>query len=344
MPPTTKRPAPAYTVSADLLRGLIDCAQRIGVPRSEGLELQPAPDAAASPPRYAAEHIFALWERLIRLGGDPIIGHRMALVADAKTFGLLGQALMRCTTVLDAFHQVARYSALVYQGTRVTVESNASSLVVTVTSAQPPGEVACNAMLWMLTNLSLMPLRLTEFSARPKLIECAVESPGAKAVRSLRERLPFEFGAPASRVIFERQIGDLKVKTADAGLHSVLSQVLDQRLAELKPAETFEQGMALVLRGMMNGKMPTLASLSARVGMSPRTLQRRLRESQTSFNRLLQGVLRTAADELLARGTLTQGEIAFLLGYSEESALSRAYRSWTGHPPGAAHTRVSHAN
>jgi AraC-like DNA-binding protein len=336
--------APAYTVSAELIRGLIDCARRIGVPRLENFELGLDPGAAAAPARFAAEHIFALWERLIRLSGDPIIGHRMALVADAKSFGVLGQTLVRCPTVVEAFHQVARYSVLVYQGTRVTVESKASRLVVTVTSAQPPGPVACNAMLWMLTNLSLMPLRLTESSHRPLLVECAVESPGAKAERAIRERLPFEFGASASRVTFDRRIGDLMVKTADAELHSVLSTVLDQRLAELRPAETFEQGMSLVLRGMMNGKMPTLASLSARAGMSPRTLQRRLRESQTNFNRLLQGVLRNAADELLARGTLTQGEIAFLLGYSEESALSRAYRSWTGHPPGAARARAGHAH
>jgi AraC-like DNA-binding protein len=341
MPKSAKQPAPAYTVSAELIRGLIDCARRIGVPRLESPEVKSASDATASPARFAAEHIFALWERLIRLSGDPIIGHRMALVADAKTFGLLGQALVRCATVLEAFQQVARYSMLVYQGTRVTVERGDANLVVTVTSAQPPGPVACNAMLWMLTNLSLMPLRLTELTSRPNRIECAIESPGEKAERELRDRLPFELGTPASRVIFDRRIGDLKVKTADAELHSVLSQVLDQRLAELKPAETFEQGMELVLRGMISGKMPTLAALSARTGMSPRTLQRRLSESRTNFNRLLQGVLRNAADELLARGTLTQGEIAFLLGYSEESALSRAYRSWTGRPPGAAYARAN---
>jgi AraC-like DNA-binding protein len=304
--------------------------------------MKPAPNAATSPPRLSAEYIFALWERLIRLSGDPIIGHRMALVADARTFGLLGQTLVRCTTVLDAFRQIARYSVLVYQGTRVTVETNASSLVVTVCSAQPPGPVACNAMLWMLTNLALMPMRLTEATPRPKLVECAIESPGAKTEATLRERLPFTLGAPSSRVTFDRVIGDLKVKSADAELHSVLSQVLDQRLAELKPAETFEQSMALVLRGMINGKIPTLAGLSARTGMSPRTLQRRLSKSQTNFNRLLQGVLRNAADELLARGTLTQGEIAFLLGYSEESALSRAYRSWTGHAPGERRARIAH--
>jgi AraC-like DNA-binding protein len=61
------------------------------------------------------------------------------------------------------------------------------------------------------------------------------------------------------------------------------------------------------------------------------------RGGRGSFDELLQQVLRQEAEDLLARGNLSQGEIAFLLGYSEVSAFSRAYRGWTGHPPSAAY-------
>ena len=83
-----------------------------------------------------------------------------------------------------------------------------------------------------------------------------------------------------------------------------------------------------------NGKIPTLAALCAQTGMSQRTLQRRLAESKTSPQRLLRHVLLEKSDELLAREELTHAEIAFLLGYSDESAFSWAYKSWAGHPPG----------
>jgi AraC-like DNA-binding protein len=73
--------------------------------------------------------------------------------------------------------------------------------------------------------------------------------------------------------------------------------------------------------------------------MSRRTSQRRLAQANTSFQRLLREVLRETSDELLTRGDLSHGEIAFLLGCSEESAFSRAYKSWTGIPPGAARAR-----
>ena len=184
--------------------------------------------------------------------------------------------------------------------------------------------------------MSLMPQRLTGVAVRPKSIGCAFASPGADAVRALREHCAFTFDERGNRIVFDRRVGDLAIPSADADLESLLAEVMDRHLAELGPVRSLEEGVIALLRAMMNGTMPTLASLAARAGMSQRTLQRRLGEANTSFQQLLQRVLRDEADELLERGNLTQGEIAFLLGYSEVSAFSRAYRGWTGRPPGAA--------
>jgi AraC-like DNA-binding protein len=107
-------------------------------------------------------------------------------------------------------------------------------------------------------------------------------------------------------------------------------------LTALGPAAGFEQAILTLLR-VMNGNMPSLASLSARAGMSQRTLQRRLNEASTSFHALLRQVPQEEADGLVAGGNHGHGEIAFLLGYSDASAFLRAYRGRTGHPPGAAH-------
>jgi AraC-like DNA-binding protein len=148
--------------------------------------------------------------------------------------------------------------------------------------------------------------------------------------------LPFTFNADQNRVVFNRSVAEIKIPSADPDLKVLLAEVIEQNLNKLGSAGSLEHGLRTILRQMMNGTMPTLASLSARAGMSQRTLQRRLQEADTSFQGLLQQVLRESAESLLAQGNLSQGEIAFLLGYSEVSAFSRAYRGWTGHPPGAA--------
>jgi AraC-like DNA-binding protein len=327
-----------FTVSADLISGLIDCAVQCGVPRTRLADMikqhESAKPVSAPPARYSGDHILKLWDRIVRETGDPIIGFRMAFVAGVKTFGVLGQILPRCATVLEAYRQTARYFALVSQGARISVARNADKLIVSLAMPNlPPGEVSRTIMLSGLTNLCLMPQRLAGTPVQLAAIDCTFSAPGPAAVRALRRHFSFKFDAADNQVIFDRHVGDITIPSADADLQSLLAEVMDRHLATLGPAASFEQGMLTVLRGMMNGNMPTLASLSQRAGMSQRTLQRRLAESNTSFQRLLRQVLHETSDELLARESLSHGEIAFLLGYSEESAFSRAYKSWTGRPP-----------
>jgi AraC-like DNA-binding protein len=333
-----RSPLSGFTVSAELVRGLVDCAARCGVSPAS---LADAQGANARAPRYSGEVVLKLWERIRALSGDPIIAFRMALVAEARTFGVLGQILPRCANVLDALRQTARFAALASQGAHIAVARSATTLAVTVAVDAEDRPIHASIILWALTNLSLTPERLTGQNLRPLRVECALPSPGPKALRVLRDHLPFRFAAGANRVVFARAVGDASIPSADADLAALLAEVMEQHLARLGPASSFEHGLATILRQMINGTMPTLASLSARAGLSRRSLQRRLAAAGTSFQALFREVMQGAAADLLARGDLSQGEIAFMLGYSEVSAFSRAYRGWTGHPPGGGRAEMA---
>lgn len=327
-----------FTVSADLIHGLIDCASRCGISRralAGAIGVEGPTRGSSAPSRYPGDYILKLWERIVRLSGDPIIGFRMALVAELKTFGLLGHIAPRCSTVGDAFEKVARYVAIASQAARLSVRCDSRSMVITVALDVPSGTVQQNILLWGLTNYSLLPMRLTGTSLRPQLITCAFAAPAGADMRAIHNRFRYRFNARDNCIIFDGSVADLNVPSADLELQSALARLIEQDLEALGPAGNFQEGLRAVLRGMLNGTMPTLSALSARAGMSPRTLQRRLAQSGTNFHVLLQRVLREVSDEHLARGSLTQSELAFLLGYSEQSAFSRAYKSWTGHPPGA---------
>jgi AraC-like DNA-binding protein len=332
--------ASGYTVSADLIRGVIDCAVQCGMPRARFADILRDESEGLSPStRYAAQQMLNVWERVLRLSDDPIIAFRMAQFAGPKTFGVLGEIWPRCATLFDAYKQTERYAALASQAARVAAMRDASTLTISIGGDIPSGPVYCAIMLWGLTNVSLAPAYLTGATVRPKSVACAFPSPGPVAARTLREHFPVTFDQSHNRVVFDRSVGELHIPSADADLQSLLAEVMERHLEKLGPAASFERGLTTILREMMNGTMPTLASLSERAGMSQRTLQRRLGEANTSFKKLLQQVLQEAAEDLLARGHLSQGEIAFLLGYSEVSAFSHAYRSWTGHAPGAARLR-----
>ena len=93
-------------------------------------------------------------------------------------------------------------------------------------------------------------------------------------------------------------------------------------------AVSLEQALMTILRWMMNGAIPTLAAVSAcrHVTADAATASRRVAHQ---FSAALRHMLREAVDEELAHRPLSQTKITFLLGYSEESASSRAYRLWT---------------
>jgi len=82
------------------------------------------------------------------------------------------------------------------------------------------------------------------------------------------------------------------------------------------------------------GGTPTLTCVGRSVGVSARTLRRRLEEEGQSLRGVIEDVRRERADALLAAGTPVK-EVAFALGFSEPSAFSRAYKRWTGKAPKA---------
>jgi hypothetical protein len=74
-----------YTVSADLIDGIIDCAKRCGVPRAAALRRTQAGRREAAATRFSGQHLAWVWERIARQSDDPLIGSHMALIAELKS-------------------------------------------------------------------------------------------------------------------------------------------------------------------------------------------------------------------------------------------------------------------
>jgi AraC-like DNA-binding protein len=83
----------------------------------------------------------------------------------------------------------------------------------------------------------------------------------------------------------------------------------------------------------MCGDRPAIAKIAKSLGMSARTMQRRLGALGTTYQDLLDEVRRTSARRLLARTDLGTGEVAFLLGFEEVNSFARAFHSWEGTTP-----------
>jgi AraC-like DNA-binding protein len=144
------------------------------------------------------------------------------------------------------------------------------------------------------------------------------------------------FDEKCDRIVFEPAALDLPLRTANPDLLAMLVPGLEAALA-LEPARfrdaAFVDRVRQTLRLQMQGQRPTVEAVGRALALSARSLQRRLSEVGTSYQRLLDEVRESVACELLGRTGLDSGEIAFLLGFEELNSFNRAFTSWKGTTP-----------
>lgn len=141
------------------------------------------------------------------------------------------------------------------------------------------------------------------------------------------------FEAERDVLVLETETLELPVVDATLSLRSPLLELLEARLPTPPEAEIVTRLRAELRRELARGTSKT--AVARTLGMSSRTLARRLHEAGTSYTKVLDETRRRLALDLLADPRLAVYELAFLLGYSEPSTFHRAFRRWTGESPDA---------
>jgi len=143
-----------------------------------------------------------------------------------------------------------------------------------------------------------------------------------------------EFARGSNRIACSARELELPFASGDQALLAVLDEQA-QAVVASKPApgDPFYNRLREQIRIALRQGPPKLEDVAAALHMSPRTLQRRLRERDMSFQAVVDEVRHRLALMYLDRSELSVGEIAFLLGYSELRAFARAFRRWTGTSP-----------
>jgi AraC-like DNA-binding protein len=126
---------------------------------------------------------------------------------------------------------------------------------------------------------------------------------------------------------------DRQVPSADEHLYPVLKRYLDRVLAEMPREDDLLASIRRAVGESLRDGDPNLAQVARKIAMGQRTLQRRLREQGVDFKWLVDDTRRRFSLNYLRERKHTLSEIACLLGYSEVSALNRAFRRWTGSTP-----------
>jgi AraC-like DNA-binding protein len=133
--------------------------------------------------------------------------------------------------------------------------------------------------------------------------------------------------------VFDASLLDAPFRTADPTTLALLEKHIEQ--ARAAASQAFTDRMRAAVRQCLRDGDVGIAHFARALGVSTRTLQRRLQEQGTSHRRLIDEVRRELALELLAAGEVSLGEAACELGFSRPAAFHRAFSRWTGTTPRA---------
>jgi AraC-like DNA-binding protein len=286
-------------------------------------ELVADDDARISPAQFCVA-----WGELVRLT-KPDIALAIANAIPPGAFGIVEYVCRSAPTVREALLQWVRYLNLLDDAVVVglVVEGERACLRVEVESEAPaPGahELCFALVAQRVRQLSALPFRITavEFVHR-------VGDPAA--YRAFFDA-PVQFGAPINQLVFPAAALDASLTSSDPGLLAILTRAADELAARAPADPSLQAQVARVLRDALRADEGHVDHVAKRLGLTSRSLQRRLKDEGTSFNLVREQVRRDLTQRYLAEN-LSIAEISFLLGFSEPSAFFRAFKRWTGMTP-----------
>lgn len=161
------------------------------------------------------------------------------------------------------------------------------------------------------------------------------EPAGSRAALEAYFRCPVSFGADIDAIILPEERLDRPNAIGDESIWRFLTSHIEETLVEEPSEDALDRRVILQIANMLSEGIPTLADIASSLGMSARTLQRRLSEQGYTFQALVDEARRQMAEKFLSDTRYSIAEVAFLTGFSEQSAFTRAFKRWAGQTPGS---------
>ena len=167
----------------------------------------------------------------------------------------------------------------------------------------------------------------------PKEVYFSHSSPGDLSEYNAFLGCPVFFDAPDCCIIFNDDLRTLPIAGADERLFTILNSDLQRLLATIEETDFILKDVQILVAKALSSGVPTVEDIASYMNMSRRTLQRRLKEADRTYQEVIDDVRNKMTCRYLLYTDQSLIEIAFLLGYSELSAFIRAFRRWNGKTP-----------
>jgi AraC-like DNA-binding protein len=282
--------------------------------------------------RIDAQDARLVADNAFELTGDDALALEYGLRSKPTMHGFMGYAAMCCATLRDAVELMLRFLPLRQRDLAMTLSASENDAAIDVTETRELGALRRVYLLGALA--SLVGVVGVGAGERRRSSELWFDFPEPRSFARYRERLPrVRFEAPSNQIRFPASYLEQRLAMADAvAAKQGLAQCeREAALQAVEPVDLVPRVRAALALG--SDGYPDLATVASRVGMSSRTLKRRLLEQGTTFTQLLDHARRRDAVRLLEDPRLDVARIAEALGYGDPPSFTRAFRRWTGDTP-----------
>ncbi|MFD6159066.1 AraC family transcriptional regulator [Nocardia sp. NPDC060256] len=325
----------ARTVPIDFVRSAVATAQRQGVDIEQLLgSVGVAPELLAQDrARVTVDQVAATMRQLWRITDDELFGLGPAPVPRGS-IRLVGFGLVACRDLGSAIERFGEYQRLLPGLPPMAVSTDGERTRYTLdTSVLAAGEELLTVFLLAAVHRMIswgigrrVPLRQVEFP---------YPQPGNIADYDLVFGAPLVFGAATAAITFDSELLSAPLTRSEEDLIDWARNAPVDVLSRRDYGTSLAEQVRKILTRGLRGDWPTADEVAKRLAMSPQTVRRKLGEEGTSITQIREDILRDAAVASLVRGDETVEALSARLGFSEPSAFRRAFRRWTGSPPGS---------
>jgi AraC-like DNA-binding protein len=319
-------------ISAKLYKKVVDYALEEGLTKSDFGNLPFGPDTLGNLEAVPADDFFELHEQLDQKLG-PGFSVRVGQQMKMDDYGVLGLSWKTCSTAGEIFERSERYFMLLSNtyDFKVLKQAGVSRIYLHRDAHRRGVELSNEAtfsatvvVLRAMTGKDLVPVEVSFKHRAPQNLSSYQDAFGC----------PIGFNREHNFMAYKTEDLEERTAKADESINRFLVQRVEEETKGIEvSANTVAHDVKMLIKDALPSGIPGLTQLAEHMGMSTRTLTRRLAESGITFRDLIMKTQEEISKDLLRNTSSTIGEIAFQTGFSEQSAFNRAFKRWTGNSP-----------
>ena len=295
------------------------------------------PDAPIDPKLMIVDsEYYDLCERVTREDANGLsLPLRVGASMRCDDYGAFGLAWKTAVDLRRSYDRAERYGKVLTSVSTYEVKSEAGNVYMML---HRDGERRLGLRLsneQTITAIAQISREVSSGDFSPEAVYFQHRSPGDVSYHEDYFGCAVHFGADRDALQVSERILHMPNRLGDPSVSAFFDTHLDKELAEMSDDSRLDQRVRIQISQALSEGVPSVSDIANRLGLSGRTLQRRLADQGHAYQDLVDNARYELAQRLLQKTDYALAEIAFLTGFAEQSTFSRAFKRWSRKTPAA---------